>query len=76
MSCTFNCNQGRACTCGLNHWNGGMSVDHGWQSNHTDADEDDFLKQQTVFDGMWIVGRWVLLVFALGCAAMAVSRWL
>jgi hypothetical protein len=53
-----------------------MSVDHGWQSNHTDADEDDFLKQQTVFDGMWVVGRWVLLVFALGCAAMAVSRWL
>jgi hypothetical protein len=29
-----------------------------------------------VFDGMWIVGRWVLLAFALVCAAMAVSRWL
>jgi hypothetical protein len=27
MSCTFNCNQGRLCTCGVFHANGGRTVD-------------------------------------------------
>lgn len=27
MSCTFNCNQGRSCSCGFFHTNGGRTVD-------------------------------------------------
>ena len=51
---------GKRCTCGLYH-----------SPEQIDTDND-FLRQQTVFHGLWLVGRWALLVIAIACAAMAV----
>jgi hypothetical protein len=54
-----------------------MQVDHGWQSDHTDADEDDELRCSNVLASMFLV--------ALGCggglglvvtAALFAARWL
>jgi enoyl-CoA hydratase/carnithine racemase len=52
-----------------------MQVDHGWQSNHTDADEDDFLKQENALTAAL---RWfakpVVAGFFLGLALYFIGR--
>lgn len=45
---------GKRCTCGLYH------------SPEQIDTEDDFLRQQTVFHGLWLVGRWALLAVLCG----------
>jgi hypothetical protein len=60
---------GKQCTCGAWHGNGGMSVDHGWQSNHTDADEDDELRCSNVLASLFVVGAGI----AFGAALIATA---
>jgi hypothetical protein len=68
---------GKRCNCGAWHGNSGMSVDHGWQSNHTDADEDEELRCSNVLASIFLI--------ALGCgvglglvvtAALFAVRWM
>jgi hypothetical protein len=66
---------GKQCTCGAWHGNGGMSVDHGWQSNHTDADEDEELRCSNVLASLFAIGAGCAVVLALvGTAIYCIAR--
>jgi hypothetical protein len=61
---------GRRCSCGLYHHEGGMSVDHGWQSNHTDADEDEEMRCSNVLASLFAIGAGCAVALALLATAL------